>query len=115
MILHCMTRKAWEAVRQAGRYDLSEGQKFLHGSSVSFFWRVAPNFKNVSEEMVLLCIAEERLEPEIRWEDSDGCGREYPHIYGTLNIDAVEAVLPYLRDEDGNWMKNPELAGYPDI
>ena len=48
-------------------------------------------------------------------EDSDGCGREYPHIYGALNLDAVEAVLPYLRDEDGNWMKNPELAEYPDI
>ena len=115
MILHCMAREGWEEAKRAGSYVLPEGEPFLHGSPVSFFWRVAPNFRETQEELVLLCIAEERVGSEIRWEDGDGCGRAYPHIYGTLNLDAVEAVLPYLRDADGNWMKNPELAGYPDI
>lgn len=114
MILHCMTKKSWETIKKAGVYSLPEGQSFLHGSPVSFFWRVAPNFRETCDELVLLCVEEQKVSAEIRWEDSDGCGRKYPHIYGALNLDAVTMVLPYLRDKAGNWIKNPELAGYPD-
>ena len=59
MILHCMAREGWEAVKRAGSYVLPEGEPFLHGSPVSFFWRVAPNFRETQEELVLLCIVEE--------------------------------------------------------
>ena len=43
----------------------------------------------------------------------EGCGREYPHIYGLVNREAVTAVLPYRRDAQGNWIKNPELSSTP--
>ena len=38
---------------------------------------------------------------ELRYEDGDNCGREYPHVYGLINNNAVITVLPYLRDKDG--------------
>lgn len=87
---------------------------FVHCSPVKYMWRVAPNFKNVPDELVLLCIDTEKLEPEFRWEDGDNCGRSYPHVYGLINTDAVVNVLPYLKDENGNWIKNEELEDFDD-
>lgn len=56
----------------------------------------------------------DKLEVEVRWEDGDDSGGSYPHIYGLINLDAVTAVLPYLRDENGMWIKNDELDSIPD-
>ena len=53
-------------------------------------------------------------EGEVRYEDMDNCGREYPHVYGLINNDAVVGVFPFLRDEDGAYVKNPELCGIQD-
>lgn len=39
-------------------------------------------------------------------------GREYPHIYGELNLDAVVNVVPFIRDEEGNFVLNEELKFY---
>ena len=51
------------------------------------------------------------LDAPVIWEDLEGCGRTYPHIYGPMKSEAIVAVLPYLRAEDGSWIKNPELSG----
>ncbi|HHW22420.1 MAG TPA: DUF952 domain-containing protein [Clostridiaceae bacterium] len=116
MILHCMKKKTWEEVKSKKYYGeeciASEG--FIHCSPVGYMWRVAPNFKDVIDELVLLCIDTDKLEPEVRWEDGDDCGRSYPHVYGLINLDAIIKVLPYLKDENGNWIKNEELSMYPD-
>ena len=66
------------------------------------------------DEMVLLCIDECKLQSEVRYEDGDNCGRAYPHIYGLVNNDAVMQVLPFLRNEDDAWIKNPEFADIQD-
>ena len=51
------------------------------------------------------------VDATVKWEDLEGCGRTYPHIYGPIKSEAIVAVLPYLRAEDGSWIKNPELSG----
>ena len=113
MILHCMKKTTWEERKDKacwGKRNI-EADGFIHCSTVEYFWRVAPNFKDVHEELVLVCIDESKLNAEVRYEDGDHCGREYPHVYGLINRDAVVQVLPFLRDEDGNYKKNPEFAG----
>lgn len=85
--------------------DLIEADGFIHCSSVEYFWRVASNF----DDMVLLCIDEDKLLSEVRYEDDDNCGRLYPHIYGVINNSAVINTLPFLRDTNGEFIKNPEL------
>jgi hypothetical protein len=35
-------------------------------------------------------------------------------VYGLINNSAVLEVLPFLKDEDGNWLKNDEFLDYPD-
>jgi len=65
----------------------------------SHIYKVAPNFSDVQEEMLLLFIETDLVESPIKWEDLDGCGTEYPHIYGLLNVDAVMRIVPFLREE----------------
>ena len=112
MILHCMKKSTWESRKNKafwGKRNI-EADGFIHCSPPEYFHRVAPNFKDVKDELVLLCIDEGRLVSEVRYEDGDDCGRLYPHVYGLINKDAVTEVLPFLRDEKGDWLKNPELA-----
>lgn len=35
--------------------------------------------------------------------------KAYPHIYGLVNNDAVISVLPFLRDDNGDYIHNPEF------
>ncbi len=112
MILHCMTKTAWEEIKHEkfwGHHSI-EMEGFIHCSSVEYFWRVAPNFKDVKEVLVIVCLDEAKLTAEVRYEDGDNCGRYYPHIYGLVNNDAVVAVLPFNRDENGVYIKNSEFA-----
>ena len=48
---------------------------------------------------MLVCIDEDKLKSEVRYEDGDNCGREYPHVYGLINNDAVIKVLPFLKQQ----------------
>lgn len=82
---------------------------FILCSTIEYFWRVAPNFRDVKEPLVLICIDENKLKSEIKYEDSDNCRRYYPHVYGEINIDSVVQVLPFLRDDNGDYIKNPEF------
>lgn len=71
---------------------------------------MAPNFQEDYEDRVLLLINTERVVSEIKWEVSESW--EFPHIYGLLNTDAVEAVLPHLWSEDRVWIPNEEIKQY---
>lgn len=112
MILHCMKRTTWEERKHKPAWGNRNIQTdgFIHCSTAEYFWRVAPIFKDIEEELVLLCIDENKLKAEVRYEDGDNCGRFYPHVYGLINNDAVTAVLPFIKDENGNYRKNRELA-----
>lgn len=116
MILHCMKRETWEEIKDKKYFgeESIELEGFIHCSPVEYMWRVTPNFKNLTDELVILCIDTNKLESEVRWEDGDNCGRNYPHVYGLINLDAVILVLPYLKDKNGNWVKNDELKNVPD-
>ncbi|MCT8138425.1 DUF952 domain-containing protein [Anaerobacillus sp. CMMVII] len=114
IILHCLKETSWQEGKNSmyygKHYIVSEG--FIHCSSIENFWRVAPNFKNIKDRLVLLCIDTDKVESEIKWEDDDNCGREYPHIYGELNLDSVVNVIPFLSEDDGDFILNEELKEY---
>ena len=108
-----------ESVRKNAGTDLpgtgTAGEKsfyplFFH----RVFWRVSPHFDHEKEALLLLVIETELLDAPVKWEDLEGCGRTYPHIYGPIKAEAIRQVLPYLRKEDGTWKKNPELAEIAD-
>lgn len=116
MILHCMKKSTWEDRKKKkywGNRNIQE-EGFIHCSTPELFWRVAPNFVDIDEELVLVCIDEKKLTSEVRFEDGDNCGRYYPHVYGLIHNEAVIQVLPFQKDELGNYIKNRELSEYED-
>lgn len=116
MILHCMKKSTWEDRKTKAYWGQRniDAEGFLHCSTVEYFWRVAPNFDNIEDELVLVCLDEDKIESEVRYEDGDNCGRAYPHVYGLINNSAVIMVLPFLRDENGKYIKNIEFDEYKD-
>lgn len=116
VILHCIEKKKWEEVKHFDSFgkEQIELEGFIHCSPVEYFWRVAADFRSIEEELVLLCIETEKVNAIIKWEDGDNCGRAYPHVYGEINMNAVIDVLEYRKDNEGNYIKNPEFKNYPD-
>ncbi|MBQ7875201.1 MAG: DUF952 domain-containing protein [Oscillospiraceae bacterium] len=117
MIFHIMKKSTWEERKNKelwGKRDI-EAEGFIHCSQPEYLWRVAPNFDGIEDALVILCIDEGKLSAEVKYEDGDNCGRSYPHIYGPINNSAVTAVLPFLRDENGRWIKNPEFSETEDL
>jgi uncharacterized protein (DUF952 family) len=111
LILHCLPKRKWDLLKNKKEWGEEELAKdgFIHCSTVEYFWRVAPNFLDTLEPLVIICIDESKLTSDVRYEDGDSCGRAYPHIYGKVNNDAVIQVLPFLKSVDGKYQKNPEL------
>lgn len=111
IILHCIKKSLYENMQDevlVGKPLLEKGP-FIHCSSIEFFWRVALNFKNVTEKLILLCIDTDKQDVPVVWEDLENCGRTYPHIYGLIRQEAIVNVLPYYKDAEGTWIKNKEL------
>ena len=117
MIIHCMHEKLWNKVKNKESFGKKDVRKFgfIHCSTVEYFWRVAPNFKGVKEPLVLICIDENKLLSEVKYEDSDGTGRYNLHVYGEINTDSVVAVLPFNKDINGNYIKNSEFDGIEEM
>ena len=56
MILQCMKKTTWEERKDKecwGNRNI-DADGFIHCSTVEYFWRVAPAFNNVTEELVLV-------------------------------------------------------------
>ena len=109
-IFHCVRKKDYDP--SADLYGEASVNKcgFIHCSDLDTYYLVAPNFKDDPEERILLLINTDKVIPEIKWERSENW--DFPHIYGPLNTDAVEAVLPHLWSEDRVWIPNEELKQY---
>ncbi len=113
-IYHITQRDQWQLAQTEGSYTAEslQSQGFIHCSTVSQILRVADNFYRGQRNLVLLCIDPEKVIAEVKFEPpinpvthqpEPHLTELFPHIYGTLNIDAVFQVLPLLPNEDGNF------------
>jgi uncharacterized protein (DUF952 family) len=110
MILHICDPVAWAEAQKTGEYrppslDL-EG--FIHASLPEQVLWVANHFYAGRKDLLLLWIDPQRVRPSIRYEPAEGT--LFPHIYGGLNIDAVQAVCPFLPDDDGVFCQLPAIT-----
>jgi uncharacterized protein (DUF952 family) len=81
------------------RYD-AEG--FIHLSDPQQVARVANARFRGARDLVLLCVAVDRLGAPLRYEAGDpGSDELFPHLYGPLEVDAVLRVLPFTEGADG--------------
>ena len=91
-IFHICPREDWEAAQQTGAYTAEslESEGFIHCSKAEQIASVANAFYKGIESLVLLHIALDKLQVEVRWEEAGG--EVFPHIFGPINLDAVVEV-----------------------
>jgi uncharacterized protein (DUF952 family) len=99
MILHLAVRTDWEAAKRDGAYPWStrgitvEREGYTH-CSFEHQWRGVRErfYGDLSDDrLVLLEIDETRLSSRVIVERLGDAPDEFPHIYGTIDIDAVVA------------------------
>jgi uncharacterized protein (DUF952 family) len=113
IILHLTPRTQWETAQTAG-YQAAESletQGFIHCSTAAQVVKVAnKHYRSQNAELVLLCIDTNKLtspykfEPPINPKTGEyeaTADEEYPHIYGTINLDSVVQVVDFPANADG--------------
>jgi len=117
IILHITSREAWEAAISRGIYRSAslDSEGFIHCSTLGQTVDTAERFFPGRRDLVLLCIDEEKTEPEGRYEgpafDHDQRVESlFPHIYGPLNVSAVVRVVAFVPDADGHFALHAEMG-----
>jgi uncharacterized protein (DUF952 family) len=96
MIYHIARQRDWQAARATDVYAPPDfaADGFIHCCTAEQIAGVADRYFRGQTDLVLLRIEPARLGADVRWEDLTGSGETYPHIYGPLELAAVDAVTP---------------------
>ncbi|MEB3310173.1 MAG: DUF952 domain-containing protein [Snowella sp.] len=103
-IFHITNQRQWQLAQAQGFYTteslMQEG--FIHGSTAAQVPTVLAAFYQGKTDLVLLEIEPTLLEAELKWEapvhpsgqstDTIADTEKFPHIYGTINLNAVIRV-----------------------
>jgi len=110
MILHITTRDDWEGARISGEYRAASlnSEGFIHCSTLKQTIDTANVFYRGQKSLVLLCIDENKLISECKYEKPTGgskhdpnVGNLFPHVYGPINISAVIKIVDFPPGENG--------------
>lgn len=111
VIYHMTPQAVWDAQRNQPSFApaslATEG--FIHCTAEpELLLQVANRFyREIPGTFIIVCIALARLDAELRWELADG--HRFPHIYGPLNWEAVERILPFPRQANDSFLLPKEL------
>lgn len=99
LIYHITTAEAWSEAQQTGEYEAASLREegFIHCSEASQVEETLQRFFNGKTGLVKLFIDTDRLSSQYIQEWSGGAQDTFPHIYGPINLDAVIAVEPLVR------------------
>jgi uncharacterized protein (DUF952 family) len=106
LIYHVTARRAWEAAQKSGKYEADSlaGQGFIHCSKVDQVLRVANNIFKGQPGLVLLVIDTGKLTSPLKWEPGEDLATEvFPHVYGPVNLEAIQNVLDFEPGPDGTF------------
>jgi uncharacterized protein (DUF952 family) len=109
-ILHITPRERWESAKNPGSYrsETLDTEGFIHCSTFTQVVGSANRFFKQQQNLVILLIAVDRVTAEIRYEGADA-NNLFPHIYGELNINAVDRVIDLESGADGIFAMPQEL------
>ena len=111
-ILHITTAPQWQSTRQIYTHPSLVEEGFIHCSDVHQVLGPANAYFKGQDDLVILVIDPQRVQSPIQYEDLTGAGVEYPHIYGPLNVDAVEMVVSFPRNKSGTFSLPETLKRY---
>ncbi|HAJ36145.1 MAG TPA: DUF952 domain-containing protein [Chloroflexi bacterium] len=109
VIYHMTPQAVWDAQRSQPVFTPASlaAEGFIHCTAEPEKLQQVANrfYRDIPGPFIIVCIAAARLDAELRWELVDG--HTFPHIFGPLNWEAVERILPFPRQAD-NWFVLPE-------
>jgi len=110
MIVHIVRRSEWMLALGRRTYapDSLRSEGFIHCSTLAQVIDTANRFYRGQQDLVVLCIEESRLTAELKYEapamPRDEAAHElFPHLYGELNVEAVERVVELPCEADGTF------------
>ncbi|MBN1537910.1 MAG: DUF952 domain-containing protein [Anaerolineales bacterium] len=109
LILHICTSVEWYANETQDYKPVSiDSDGFIHCSKPQQLLWVANTFYHNTPDLLVLWIDPAQLNVPLKWEASEG--DIFPHIYGSLNREAVIAYYPFTPESDGIFRKIPGLS-----
>ncbi len=113
MIFHITTTETWEQAKKNNEYKTTSLEKegFIHCSTQSQIITIANTFYRDYEQLIVLEINPDKLLAEIKWESpvhpnpnidhNINDGEKFPHIYGVINLSAVEKIIYLCKNDQG--------------
>ena len=90
MIYHIVDQTAWTKSVNEGQYiPMNATEPFIHASNHDQISDTLQKHFSGKRQLLLLTIDPLEVQAEIKYEDLTGEGKLYPHIYGSLNTDAI--------------------------
>ena len=108
-IIHLCQRQDWLKCQEHREYqnDSLMREGFIHCSQPEQLLDVANRYYQGLLDMIVLWIDPQKLVSEIRWEKA--VDAYYPHVYGPINLDSVNAVTDLTPDRNGTYRLIPVL------
>jgi uncharacterized protein (DUF952 family) len=93
-IYHITTASAWELAKQKGIFeaDTLASEGYMHCSTDEQVAGVLERYYAGKTGLVKLTINKEKVERPLIFELAGSINEVFPHIYGALNLDAVENI-----------------------
>lgn len=104
-IYHVARREEWQSAADGAEYAPAgyPGEGFIHLCEAGSLAEVGNRYFRGLLGLVILQVDPLKVRPPIRYEDLLGGGLAYPHIYGPINLDAVQRVLDFTPNSDGGF------------
>jgi len=117
LVYRLCSEQAWRAAVAAGTFaggedDIRDG--FIHLSAADQVPGTADRYYAAVRPLVLLTVDTHRVDGEVRWEKSRG-GALFPHLYGTIPLEAVLAAQRLVEGRDGYLMVPPLMTAPGDL
>lgn len=108
MIFHIVSRSDWETAKKKGSYEPASLKKegFIHFSKTDQILKVANSFYKGNSDLIILKVDPEKLKHELKMEpplEAPMSGILFPHLYGPLEIEAVEGEIDFPCNDDGSF------------
>jgi len=96
MIYHVVYKADWEKALERGYYKAAslDTEGFIHASLRHQLNGVLERYYAGKTDLLLLHIDETKLEAPLKYDHSPTVNDDFPHIYGRLNLNAVQTVEP---------------------
>jgi uncharacterized protein (DUF952 family) len=112
VIYHILTSDEWEAASHSPSYSPAgfSADGFIHCCNEEQLEYVGNRYFRGQQDLVVLCIDTNGVTAPIKYEDLNGEGMLFPHIYGRLNTDAVKRAVNCPPGTDGTFRIPPAIG-----